>query len=325
MYLTRVPLGDPDISEALLQYSSSEQIAVFRSIKYSNLKPLSNPEAIAIIGVLVDLSEDLKRKDGLEAAVRMGLWLLETRDLSGAQKSKVHYCIGNSHYAYWGMEYDFKVIGDSERIESAIYHYRKALTEESIDTLHTFHICQLYTNLANTLSVTGRGIEAIEYWEKVISIDPSFSMAWGNLGQGLHRFGYWYTDTVYSNVIHSYAYNCLLLGDYTTKQKPASEIWKELAEDIRGKFSNKPVSISLETGNSTLGSTSTEIAYRQWCLKNRLFLNPLNDIGEIPVGACDPILCSIETQSPTRKVSCQGLFNQLKQEYVFKDIFYTEE
>ena len=39
--------------------------------------------------------------------------------------------------------------------------------------------------------------------------------------------------------------------------------------------------------NFSLGDSEQEIQYRQWCLTNKLFLNPFNDLGIIPIAAQD--------------------------------------
>lgn len=37
----------------------------------------------------------------------------------------------------------------------------------------------------------------------------------------------------------------------------------------------------------SFGDSEQEIQYRRWCLRNRLFINPLNDIGLHPISAHD--------------------------------------
>ena len=65
-----------------------------------------------------------------------------------------------------------------------------------------------------------------------------------------------------------------------------------------------------------LGDTTEEISYRKWCLKNRLFLNPLNDLNNFTNAAKDSIIIPPIVTPIHRNPSEIGIFNQIKQEYV---------
>lgn len=39
--------------------------------------------------------------------------------------------------------------------------------------------------------------------------------------------------------------------------------------------------------NHPMGRSKKEREYRRWCLNNRLFINPLNDVGPYPIAAHD--------------------------------------
>lgn len=73
-----------------------------------------------------------------------------------------------------------------------------------------------------------------------------------------------------------------------------------------------------------LGRSKNEKAYRRWCLNNRLFLNPLNDLGPITVASTD----ILHIQNIARPIDegpiIQGMFNQIKQEYVSARYLYYE-
>ncbi len=74
----------------------------------------------------------------------------------------------------------------------------------------------------------------------------------------------------------------------------------------------------------SLGKSKKEIAYRKWCLNNKLFINPLNDLGPYPIAATDVL----HTPSITVKIDegpyYEGYFNQLKQEFVSARYLYYE-
>jgi hypothetical protein len=65
-----------------------------------------------------------------------------------------------------------------------------------------------------------------------------------------------------------------------------------------------------------LGETEQEKQYRRWCLANRLFLNPLNDLGPHTVAARDTMTLPDFTTKLQEPPSLVGFFNQMKQEFV---------
>ena len=74
----------------------------------------------------------------------------------------------------------------------------------------------------------------------------------------------------------------------------------------------------------SLGDTEEEVKYRKWCLGNKLFLNPLNDLGPYPIASQDvlgppPIITPINSG-----VNYIGYFNQLKQEFISARFLFYE-
>jgi hypothetical protein len=65
-----------------------------------------------------------------------------------------------------------------------------------------------------------------------------------------------------------------------------------------------------------LGDSADEICYRRWCLRHRLFLNPLNDLGEPPIAAGDVVTAPSIAANLNDGPHFHGFFNQLKQEFV---------
>jgi hypothetical protein len=59
-----------------------------------------------------------------------------------------------------------------------------------------------------------------------------------------------------------------------------------------------------------------ENEYRQWCLSNRLFLNPNNDLGPYPVAATDSLPLASHVVPVDAPDTFDGFFAQMKQEYV---------
>ena len=66
----------------------------------------------------------------------------------------------------------------------------------------------------------------------------------------------------------------------------------------------------------SLGDTEEERTYRRWCLRERLFLNPLNDAYTKSVAATDVLHLPSHTYRIDESPRFPAYFNLLKQEYV---------
>jgi hypothetical protein len=67
-----------------------------------------------------------------------------------------------------------------------------------------------------------------------------------------------------------------------------------------------------------------EERYRNWCLDNSLFINPLNDLGQFPSVAKDDLHLPPMTTKSDEGPKYHGLFNQMKQEFVTARYLFFE-
>jgi len=65
-----------------------------------------------------------------------------------------------------------------------------------------------------------------------------------------------------------------------------------------------------------MGVSEEERLYRHWCLKNKLFINPLNDLGAYPIANQDVLLLPDYVTEINKTPTLMGFFNQMKQEFV---------
>ncbi len=141
---------------------------------------------------------------------------------------------------------------------------------------------------------------------------PSFGMALGNKGIGIWKYAQHLYDRGHEALLLHEAEESLRKSCQSATTDPAALLYfeEELSRipkvdigDIKSKKFN-------------LGDTDKEISYREWCLKNRLFINPLNDIFTNSIASCDVLsLPSITTKS-SEMPSYFSRFNLLKQEYI---------
>lgn len=134
------------------------------------------------------------------------------------------------------------------------------------------------TNLANALNHVGRFVEAIETWDGVLNAHPEYAMAVGNRGYCLSWYARYLYDSGHQPIFLNESYReirrALELGVEEHAALGMRE-WMEHLTTIRdwGEFKFEPK-------GEPRGRSKLEQAYRTWCIDNRLFLNPLNDIGK---------------------------------------------
>jgi hypothetical protein len=174
----------------------------------------------------------------------------------------------------------------------------------------------MLTNLGNALGWCGRLVEAIASYDAALALDPTFGMARGNRGASLE---------LYSRLTHETAHQSLLAREGYTELVRAlkgRKLWPDARasfvrarERIERHFSREYLNAVPHDHNERLGRSKRERDYRQWCLRERLVLNPLNELGARPVAARDTLTLPGMIEPIGRGPKYHGFFNQLKQEY----------
>lgn len=212
----------------------------------------------------------------------------------------------------------------NQYLEKEIYCLRLALNKCHIEKLEAPNAIQtdlefrVGTNLANALNLIGRFVEAIETWDMVLEASPSYGMALSNKGLGL----IWYARCLYDPGHQPLFFN----ESYKVTQKALQAgIEAHAILDVQQQLSqleslNDWENFSFEPEQESRGATSEEKQYRTWCLDNRLFLNPLNDLWNEDIAANDvltfPSVFVAKDDSAPILPEVYGIYNQLKQEYV---------
>ncbi len=245
----------------------------------------------------------------------------------------IYYSLGTSYtdLAENVPEYDTEDI-----YEKVLYYYRIAIELLRAKELNNDKFMpyvkgiklQLFTNYANALSHCQRKLAAIHFYRSSLIIKNDFKMAEGNMGIALLSYGALVHDPGHQNYLHYFAYNSLksaIEGNDSRMPPEARNYFISIINgydpEYRTEFLDKPLNMP----EYSLGSTH-EYAYRKWCLHNHIFLNPLNDlIVEHSSFAADTLqLPSIVTSISQTDIPIYfGLFNQLKQEYIYaRYLFY---
>lgn len=239
-------------------------------------------------------------------------------------QARLYYSIGTVYSDFAkakGLAYE-------ESLKKQLYCFRMSIDiiesedyskEEYAPYVNGFK-CILYTNYANTLSFCGRKIEAISQYKKAINIHPSFGMALGNLGRVYQDYGIIDYDDGHQDYFHHFAYsllkNAIACKDPNTYEEAKKCFVKAISRYVPAyveEFLQKDLKIPQFSYENI-----EEKLYREWAVENSLFLNTLNDL---PVAelcfATDVLQLPNMVVSIDAKPIFHGMFNQIKQEYVY--------
>ena len=280
--------------------------------------------ALERIGQLIDFAGESGRRDG---AIRALEWAdaLERRErMPEGEAALLEYFRANA----WATirhgrhrERSTEWAWEQPELQKEAFHLRRAVRHAEFGQLSSVRQCQIFTNLGNTLNTAGRFVEALEYWGRALAIHPRFAMALGNRGYGLTHYARALYDGGHQAVFLRFAH-----GDFAAATAPDSIYDSPLQDDVRRQFGERKASLEsllgrrrlsqeLPLDKAELGASEEEQAYRRWCLHRRLFLNPLNDLGEHTIAGRDVLTLPDFVTEVAEPPALIGLFNQMKQEF----------
>ncbi|WP_187287553.1 LA2681 family HEPN domain-containing protein [Methanolacinia petrolearia] len=300
--------------------------------KYLNLDSLSELDdktSLNIFGTLIDTSHFLDKLEGLLHALDFSEELLN-REMNEENKSELHYYIAN----LWADLEEFKSTCIKSRWDWDQPEIKKVITNIRYSFRYGFlgdntkvsdsRRCEILTNYGNALSQIGRIIEAIEYYDKVLEINPNFSMANGAKGNNLFKYSRYLYDEGHKAYFLNLSYKMLKKAIEGDPYPQAKKNFQNTINILEKGCSKELLAENFDLNSYELGNSQDEIDYRNWVLNNRLFLNPLNDLGPNSIAARDVLL----TPSIFTKIDegpyYQGFYNQMKQEFVSARYLFYE-
>ena len=271
--------------------------SIFETLRGLGIDDIPNHAALERIGYLIDLSGDLRREEGTARALE---WcdLLEGHNLSNEEAILLEYFQANA----WGnrerqahAQRSAAWAWEQPELQKQILHLRRAINHKGFDQFDEIRRCQIYTNLGNSLSTIGRFVEALEYWDRALALRPNFGMALGNRGCGLAKYATTLYDSSHQRVFCLFAHKNLsaALSDEAFYNDPGYEsarsCFRQKRDWIDSVVDVEEISRNIKYTGCGLDTSDEERRYRQWCLQNRLFLNPLNDLGPYAIGGRDTL------------------------------------
>ena len=320
------PLGATGCESDQLYYSYSNVFDMDKDESYEALmgqviEGLPNETAIQLTGRLIDLAGDLERPAGTSRALE---WCdsLEQRDLSDSAAALLAYFRANA----WANRQREKRrdrttawTWEQPELQEQVLSLRRAVNAPGFQELESVRRCQILTNLANQLDTVGRFVEALEHWDRALAIDPHFGMALGNRGYGLEQYARALYDPGHRALFLFYAHQALSealsqRARYDAAYGDAKRFFSSGKARIERIVDIAQVSRHLHS--HSLGESAEEQKYRCWCFSNRLFLNPLNDLGIHSIAGSDVLTLPGFVTPLEEPPTLIGFFDQMKQEFV---------
>jgi len=293
-----------------------------------SITQMSIAEALDHIGQLIDDAFDAS----FERGARRALYLLDELsklDLIDTDSVLLEYFRANAWAALshttnvrrsWSWE--------APELQTELLALSRASNHVGFAKLDKIRQCQILTNHANLLRTVGRTIDAVAVWDAALKIIPGFAMARGNRGAALKDYAGMVVDSRERAILALHAFDglrsttaedAIFDSDYP---QDAIAYFTGLATELSCAVNVDAVRAMQNLDHGDEGRSKSERAYRTWCLEQRLFLCPINDLGVHCAAATDTLMLPPLTEGindrPDKHLPPPifGFFNQIKQEYV---------
>jgi hypothetical protein len=288
-------------------------------LSLESLKGFKPMDQLTILGNLFDLSLDNKREEGIDHGLKLSEGA-SVDSFSEHEMIALNYCLANG----WTTKRIFKSTTREAawefnmlEVSRELFHLRKAIILPGFETIDRERQAQIYTNLGNTLNFLGRFVEGQEYWSKAVTQSPGKSTTLANKGKGLYHYGQYLFDEYHTKLFFLYAYQLVKLAledqddnieGYRTQTVQFCEwLEQQVPEKLR---KNLP-----DLNSYPLGDDLKLKEYRQWCLNLQLYVNPLNDLGNVRIACHDALNLPTMTFASKAPPKYLSLYNQMKQEF----------
>ena len=280
------------------------------------------PDEDAVIRTctLTDLAVELGRKDSLKCVLA---WYeaLEKRGIRGELAINLDFSRAN---AIAGERYGTKWQWEQATLAREIYYLRRAVSRPEFDQVPKILRCKCLNNLGSRLRVAGRAIDALECWRRTLEVQPNFGMALCNRAMILANYAEALEDpgerALFWWVAHKEASAALApTASYThVRDEATRKLTEVLKEWIQSALDMKRIAADGvdPLAEQDTAATEEERGYRNWCLVNCLYLNPLNDLGPYTIAATDSTVLGTHVVPVDAPHIFESFFDQMKQEYV---------
>ena len=243
----------------------------------------------------------------------------------GADRVRLHYYQSNTYSAIIALKHhDQASIWSWEQTDGVqdVLLLRRAISEPAFATIEPTVACQIRTNLGIRLKTLGRPVAANEQWLRALEIEPRFAKALANRAIGVADYATTLYDDGHRHFLLAAArslFDAALHVDSLWESGDRASITPMLIQK-RDQITAYLIEVShnetFDLNQWSLGTTEEESSYRRWCLRERLFLNPLNDVYTESVAATDVLHLPNHTYRIEEAPRFPAYYNLMKQEYV---------
>lgn len=272
----------------------------------------------------IDLATDSGNRTGLERADELVEQMSQEQIPANSAATLAYYRAN-----IWSAIRNLKGLGtpeiwdwQGEETQRELLYLRQSAYHPGFIDLDPVRQCQIDTNLGNLLNHVGRFVEAIESWNRALARIPRFAMARGNRGQGLGFYSRALYDRGHKTIMMLAAYDDLSAAlesnaffDSPGPQR-AQEAFRQLKDEITGHMDVAAVREWFAKLSGSPSRSKSEQVYRRWCLDQHLFLNPLNDLGSLPVADHDVLTTPDFVTDVGEPPTLIRFFNIMKQEFI---------
>ena len=140
------------------------------------------------LGILIDLSLDLRKHEGLELAINVGEQIEAQNMCSSLEKSILYFYLANAYSFLRSLTTPRQHIWNDKNFKREISYLRRALYSDGFQSLSNEIQCRILVNLGNSFSECGRCIESLECYDQALEKNPNHCMGRGNKGISLFRY-----------------------------------------------------------------------------------------------------------------------------------------
>lgn len=272
----------------------------------------------------IDLATDSGNRNSLEQADSL-VEQISQMQIPPSSVATLAYFRANIWSAIRGLKnQDTPEVWDwqGEESQREILYLRQSAYHSGFMGLDPVRQCQIDTNLGNLLNHVGRFVEAIESWDRALTRIPRFAMARGNRGSGLRFYSRALYDRGHMTIMLLAAHDDLSAAlepnaffDSPDAQR-ARDAFRQWRDEIASHMDVAAVRERIAKLSDSSGRSKSEQVYRRWCLDQHLFLNPLNDLGSLPVADHDVLTTPNFVTNVDEPPTLIRFFNIMKQEFV---------
>lgn len=273
---------------------------------------------MAMAAHLVDGACDRASVADLQHAIKL-IDELQKSPVEPAHTAELHYYAANAWAGlralrHRGQSTDWQ--WKQPEMEQELLALRRAAHSDGFALLQRGRRAQILTNTANLLNTIGRSLEAITIYDEVMRHFPGFGMAMANRGLALKTLAQSHYDRGQAFLLLHRAWHDLKRAPAKQLEPGAESFFKTHAEQIEAWLPSDFLARQDPTPRVSLGKSPRERRYREWALRERLFLNPLISLGSVSCAARDTLNLPGIVTAIGEGPGLLGMFTQIKQEFV---------